>query len=124
VDDHKNDQAFVSLLFKRHLDSSTILSFSFASSLSEAKKYLDKDHFHVITLDGLMGLEFGYNLIPAIQQSQSHKATIIMISDNGDSIKKGINQGAHFGFLKAEVKAPVKFNEKFELIPIQSFQVV
>ncbi len=121
VDDCHRDQQLVANLFKRNLhEKATSLTIACASSLSEAKKHLSIQQFHVITLDGCMGLEFGYHLIPSIAEFQTQAPTIIMISGHNDSIKKGIAAGAHFGFSKTELTNDVMLNDTFQLVPSRS----
>ena len=115
VDDHQNDQELVKTLFKRSFGGYIYTAFSIA----EAEKHLQGVRFDVISLDGDMGLEYGYNLIPSIKKLQKHDPVIMMVSGNSRSIKIGIANGAHYAFDKHEIAKEVKLNEEFELVPIR-----
>jgi len=120
VDDSSGDQSDVRLLFERSLSHLANVSIVTVSSFDEAKTSLARQQFNIITLDGAMGLYFGYDLIPFINESQIQTPIIIMISGERCHIRKGLDKGAHFGFYKRAIKAPIVFNEKFELVPIVS----
>lgn len=126
VDDEKNFQQIIALLFKRSLSGlpNSSLTITYASSLTEAKNYLSKQQFTIITLDGELPCfvdgGFGYRLIPFIKDFQKENPKIIMISGEKRFITKGLNLGADFGFHKQDIMKHVKLNEKFELISQES----
>ncbi|MEI6774470.1 MAG: response regulator [bacterium] len=122
VDDSPHDQSDVKLLIERSLSSLTnvFLSIVSVSSFIDARTSLATQQFNIITLDGGMGVDFGYDLIPFIHESQTQSPIIIMISGEGCHIRKGLHKGAHFGFCKRAIQSPIVFNEKFELVPIVS----
>ena len=119
VDDCFLDQQLVSDLFKRSMYvngwSMTII---FALCLEEAKACLHTHQFDIITLDGQMGLEFGYDLIPFIEKTQTKKPDIIMISNHDKSIATGLDRGAHHAIVKDNITKNVRINKQFVLIPI------
>jgi len=119
VDNCPFDQQLVSDLFKRSMYiNGWSTTFAFASCLAEANAYLQSHQFDIITLDGQMGLEFGYNLIPFIQESQTNNPQIIMISNRDKLIAMGIDRGAHHAILKDNITKDVRINKQFVLIPM------
>ena len=122
VDNDSSDQRSVDGLFKRSMCvNGWSLTVFFASCHTDARDLLEKHQFDIITLDGLMGLEMGYHLIPSIQQLQK-SATIIMISGDNDSLTKGMLARAHFGFSKKDITEQVMLNTDFQLVPIAKWK--
>jgi CheY-like chemotaxis protein len=124
VDDFPLDQQTVMSLFKRSMYATQwSITTMCASTLDEAKLLLKEHQFDIITLDGLMGLERGYDLIPFIAEFQSQKPTIIMISDNAKSIAIGLRRARECSFVvhsivKHLIKPELRLNENFELVII------
>lgn len=123
VDSNKNDLQLVSLLFKRSLNSTSSLIITCASSISEAKDALTKKQFSIVTLDGefpgFVDQVEGHTLIPFIKETQKELPITIMVANERVHIKKGLKNGADFGFHKQQIQGEVKFNERFELVPLQ-----
>jgi len=117
VDDTLSDQksvaAFLTRNFVNGCDIHTV------DKYSAAKKKIRNEKFDIITLDGNMGLECGYNLIPDIQRFQTTRCIIIMITGTQSCIDRGLLRGAHFGFIKYDIQRDVKLNEAFELVPLR-----
>jgi DNA-binding response OmpR family regulator len=119
VDDCPLDQQLVGDLFKRSMCvNGWSITIAFASCLEEAKIYLRNQQFDIITLDGQMGLELGYNLIPFIEKSQTQNPRIIMISNHDKSITIGLDRGAHHSIIKKTITKEVRINTEFILIPV------
>jgi DNA-binding response OmpR family regulator len=119
VDDCFLDQQSVSDLFKRSMYvNGWSITVIFALCLEEAKTCLHSHQFDIITLDGQIGLEFGYDLIPFIEETQTNNPYIIMISNHDKSIAIGLNRGAHHVIVKNTITKEVRINNRFVLIPM------
>jgi len=125
VDDSRDDQRLVALLFKRSLNTSCFGSFiiTFAATLTEAREQLSKTKFDIITLDGMIPELIhggpGHLLIPDIQKTQSPESVIIMICGVRADAEQGKIRGAHHAFDKSILTQSVKFNARFELEPLR-----
>ena len=117
VDDNDDDRILIARLFKRGLyNNPSSLTISSVASLNDARMCLSKEWFDVVTLDGNMISEYGYDLIPDIIKTQN-KTTIIMISDDDHAVQTGMDLGAHIGFNKSEIIMS-KLTDDFTLIPM------
>ena len=119
VDDCSLNQQLVGELFKRSMCvNKWSITLTCASCLADAKIYLQKYQFDIITLDGQMGFERGYDLIPFIKESQIQSPKIIMISNHDRSIAIGLEYGASQSIVKDDITKNVRINTEFLLIPM------